>query len=151
VTVRIYICPIDFLTPPAVPRTGYYPRLMQYVSPGRYMVGSKTDSDGSPSLPWALGVAIASDWSAVDADAQMQLIAEFPAAVVTFADAKTYLKATTIADLPAAVVNKFKTIFDTLGIPYNDFLGTTILAKVWQRLASWQEYASDSFAMDAFR
>lgn len=156
-TIRLYVCPADLLqrgvgTIKGVPvsLTGYYPRIVQYAVRYRSVVASKGDTDGSPALFWILAVGQASDWAGADADAEMRLIAEFPAAVTSYQQSKTFLKSTAVGDLSAVVRTRLQDVFDAIGVNRGDFTLATPLWVVWKRLASSQQEADDNFGGEVF-
>jgi hypothetical protein len=114
----------------------YDAKAAQYCA--QYVNFFPSNTDGSPASSWVLTAGRAADWTAAEADVDLIDIfaGDLPASVNTPAELRNYLRTRTIAQVPLARRNAITANLDTLGVIRTDFVGTTPLWKVFQRVAS---------------
>lgn len=95
-------------------------------------------ADGTPASSWVLTMGRASSWAAAEADPEMiDLFAgDIPGAIDTPAELRAFLRGRTVGDVPLARRQAIQANLDTLGVARADFLASTPLWKVFQRVAS---------------
>jgi hypothetical protein len=86
-----------------------------------YVAVIPSKPDGSPALPWCIVKVAATDFSAIDADADIDA---WPAVSL---DA-------TVAQLPTAARTRIRTALVNRGIDVSDFTGATTLRAVLRRI-----------------
>jgi hypothetical protein len=142
VALRAYICPV---VGSGTKQDPFRSKAFNYGLTGSTFLPSKTD--GTPASPWALSV-VRGDFTAIDADATCDDIfgGDLPAAVDTRDDLIALLRGRTVADVPVARRNKITAVLDKYGVVRTDFVGTTPLWKVMQRIVSTVLERDDNFA-----
>ena len=107
-----------------------------------------SSSDGTPASTWVLCAVRADDFSTLDADATLDDLfgGDLPASVQTREDLLALLRGRTVSDVPVARRNKITAVLDKYGVRRDDFVGSTPLWKVMQRVASTLFEADYSFA-----
>lgn len=114
----------------------YYSKASAYCA--QYANYFPSNLDGTPASTWVLTMGRAADWTAASADPDLiDLFAgDLPAAADTPAELRNYLRTRTIAQVPLARRNAITANLDILGVARADFVGTTPLWKVFQRVTS---------------
>jgi hypothetical protein len=99
--LRFMICPVVGDGTNGVVRNPYRPKI-DGLAP--YSAVIPSNEDGTPKFTWCACIARSDDWSAVDADAEMDRIfgIDLPDTIDTFAEVKAFLKSHTVGDIPAA-------------------------------------------------
>jgi hypothetical protein len=89
----------------------------------RYAIRSAID--GRVAVPWSLTIGRATDWTAAEADPEIEFLFTVPAGVNTKAELRAWLQSVTLADLTVAQRTRLQTIFDAHSINRADFTGAT--------------------------
>lgn len=103
--------------------------------------------DGTPASTWVITIGRAADWTAAGADAQLDdlFAGDLPGTINSRDDLLAFLRGRTIADVPLARRNAITAVLDKYAVPRSDFVGTTPLWKVFQRVASTLFEKDDNF------
>lgn len=102
------------------------PKAEQYCNLGTEHRWAIRAIDGRTAVTWALTIGRATDWTAAEADPQIEFLFTVPAGVNTKAELRAWLQSVTLGDLTLAQRQNLQTIFDAHSINRADFtLATT--------------------------
>lgn len=129
-SARCMLSPVVNPTPNAqMPKAELYCTALQNV----YALGT----NGRFTLPWCLTLGFANDWTAADADLEIEWLFTVPAGVDSKDDLKAWLRSVTIGDMTTVQRNRVSAIFDNHAIVRADFtLQTTAFQIVGRILAT---------------
>lgn len=142
-SIRVYACPwvspkpsafqskLETFMPPLTKVASFFPSLL----------------DGTPASTWVISFGRSDDWASVEADPTMiDLFAgDLPSSIQSRADFLTFLRGRTVADVPVARRTRVEANLDSIGVRRDDFVGSTTLWKVFQRVVSTLFEKSDNF------
>jgi hypothetical protein len=127
-SLRFYLCPLvgDGLSE----ETAYRPQLAGLAN---FASMIPHNPDGTPKFNWCVAVARQADWTALDADAQLERLfgIDLPDTIDTFAELKAYLQSKTVGDIPVA---RRQAINDKLTARGIDTSQITLATTWWQVL-----------------
>lgn len=97
-----------------------------------------SSAGGRPASAWVLSMIHAADFTAMDADTTCDDLfgGNLPGTITGPADLITYLKSTTIGQVPVTRRKQIQAVLDKYGVVRSDFTNATILWKVMQRVAA---------------
>lgn len=104
-------------------------------------------ADGRNASAWVMTIGRATNWTAANADPEIEFLFPVPAEVDTADEFRDHLRVTTFGELTAAQKTNLQTIFDAHAIPRTDFTAVTTLAQVVQRVASFLFEKDHNFSM----
>ena len=123
------------ISPVVPPRAGVYmSKAEQYCR--SFVNFFPSNQDGTPASAWVVTIGRNSDWTAADADPQIETVFAVPANIDTADELRAFLHGATVADLSAAQRSVLQAIFDAHGIYRGDFDLNTSGAKVVRRVIS---------------
>lgn len=131
--IRVYICPVIGSGTKAAP---YCSKVRQFGY--QYSNFIPSNQDGTPKSTWALSVINSGDFTAIDADATCDDLfgGDLPAGVDTRAELKAFLRGKNVNDVPLARRNAIIAVLDKYAVDRTDFVGSTPLWRVFQRVVS---------------
>jgi hypothetical protein len=138
-SLRIMLSPAVQIAPNV-----YQPKAERYCSGGCVHIVPSLLT-GIPASSVVLTLGRAADWTAADADAQIELVIAVPTNINTPAELVNRLRTATVGDLTTAQRTSMQAVFDNHGIPRGDFVLATPLSKVFRRLVSWLFEQDESF------
>jgi hypothetical protein len=97
-----------------------------------------SNPDGTPKFAWALAVLRSDDWTAIEADVTCDDLfgGDLPSNIDTANDLRNLLKNRTVIDVPLARRNAIIAVLDKYAVDHTDFVGSTPLWRVFQRVVS---------------
>lgn len=134
-SVRLWLGPWEEVTQNGL--TFKRARAAQYCTSGHRAL-LPLNSDGSMASPWVIIAGAASDWTAAESDALIDdlFAGDLPSSINTLSELRTFLRTRTIADVPLARRNDITAVLDEYGVVRSDFVGSTPLIRVFQRVFS---------------
>lgn len=140
--IRVYICP---WTGTGTRRDPYRSKTQDYGYEHTNFFPSK--SNGTPASPWILSVVRSDDFTAIDADSTCDDLfgGNLPPTIQTRDDLLALLRTTTVGDVPTVRRNKITGVLDKYAVVRTDFVLTTPLWKVFQRVVSTLLERDDNF------
>jgi hypothetical protein len=140
-SLRVWISPAVF-----VDGTNFS-KAEQYCT-GGFVNWFPVNSDGTAASPWVITVGRAPDWTAAEADLELDDLfgGDLPANIDTVDELRNLLRTRTVADVPIARRNRITAVLDEYGVQRADFVGTTPLWKVFQRVVSTLSERDYNFA-----
>lgn len=103
--------------------------------------------DGTSATPFVMTVGRSADWTAANADAQIEVVIAVPNTIDTPAALINLLRTKTVADLTSGQRSQMQAIFDNHSIPRSDFTLSTPLSRIFRRLVSFLFENDENFGL----